>query len=124
MYYICYPQPGGTSGEYCVDTAGTKEEAVEAAERLAAQYTCADRSEYKIFEESTALLIPSQGDKRRCPLCGEVIGTEKLLAGAVPEYDNQVSDCAVDADCPHCGGPLKAVFDGEGPGAGFLYFTY
>ena len=111
MYYVCYPDPGEIASDaYACETADTREEALELAERLAAKYQAYDRSDFRVFDASLAIPIPAEPDPTRCPCCGEKID----ISGIDPseaEYDPDACDLALDWECPHCGAPLKAVCD-------------
>lgn len=112
MYLVCYPDPGEPcrNDAYACEPADTKEEAVELAERLSAQYSGIERQDFMVLDASAAMRLPSEADPRRCPLCGAIVDTGRIGASGL-EYDEDEGLLMAETSCPECGASLDAYFE-------------
>ena len=112
MYLVCYPDPGDPcrADAYACEPADTKEEAVELAERLSAQYPGIERRDFMVLDASLAVPLPGKADPRRCPLCGAVVDTGGIDASALG-CDEDEGLLLAGTSCPECGAPLDAWFE-------------
>ena len=112
MYLVCYPDPGEPcrSDAYACEPADTKEEAVELAERLAAQYSGIERQDFMVLDASAAARLPGEADPRRCPLCGAIVGPGGVDMSTLG-YEKDEDMLLARASCPECGASLNAWFE-------------